>query len=121
MTRYYQLTEESVKKLSKLLDNARYQPPKLRRTDDGAISYAEPLRIFRTPAGGIPAAVGSTWGSALCTEHDEAGIAIGSETVRNHRTSIIPGNVFILATRVNSFLFVVEGNCPTSGGIIEEP
>lgn len=79
------------------------------------------LRIFRTPTGGIPAAVGAVWGSASCTEHDTAGIAIGSKTIRNHRTSIIPGNVFILAQAVGSMLFCVEGNCPTSGGIIEEP
>lgn len=70
-------------------------------------------RIFKTPSGGIDAAVGSTWGSATCDEYDEDGTDISNaETIYNHRTSIIPGEVFILVLAVGAKLFVWEGNCP---------
>jgi len=76
-------------------------------------------RIFLTPSGGIAAAVGSTWGSATCTEHDEFGVSISTTaTIYNQRTAIVPGNVFVLVLAVGSRLFVWESNCPTT---IPEP
>lgn len=76
-------------------------------------------RIFLTPTGGIAAAVGSTWGSATCTEHDEFGVSLSTTaTIYNQRTAIVPGNVFILVLAVGSRLFVWESNCPTT---IPEP
>ena len=76
-------------------------------------------RIFRTRSGGIPAASGSAWGSAICDEHDELGADLGTdETIYNQRTAIVPGNVFILVLAVGSRLFVWESNCPTT---IPEP
>jgi hypothetical protein len=76
-------------------------------------------RIFQTPSGGIPAASGSAWGSAICTEADEFGTLLtATATIYNQRTAIVPGNVFILALAVGTRLFVWESNCPTT---IPEP
>lgn len=68
------------------------------------------VRIFRTPSGGIAAN-----GSAVCDELNEARSAtIGTATIFNHRSSIIPGNVDVLAMSSGTKLWIVEGNCPTS-------
>lgn len=76
-------------------------------------------RIFKTPSAGIPAAVGASFGSATCTEHTNVGVSLATtETVYNHRTSIIPGEVFVLVLAVGDRLFVWEGNCPS---VISEP
>jgi hypothetical protein len=74
------------------------------------------MRMFKTPSGGIPAAVLLLPGSATCTEYPGGmGAPAGSTaTVKNHRTSIIPGNVFILAQAFGADLFCIEGNCPTT-------
>ena len=72
-------------------------------------------RLFRTPAGGIPAG----FGSAVCTEHDEFGVSLSTTaTIYNQRTALVPGNVFVLVLAVGSRLFVWESNCPTT---IPEP
>lgn len=77
--------------------------------------------MFKTPSGGIPAASGATPGSATCTEYPSgmAGAAGSTSTVKNHRTSIIPGDVFILAQAFGADIYCVEGNCPTS--LVEVP
>lgn len=79
------------------------------------------LRMFLTPSGGIPAASGTTPGSATCTEYPSgmAGSAGATATVKNHRTNIIPGGVFILVDSFGADLYCVEPNCPTT--IIEAP
>lgn len=76
-------------------------------------------RLFKTPTGGIPAASGSTWGSAVCDEYDDAGVdLLNTETIYNQRTAIVPGDVFVLVLPVGTRLFVWESNCPTT---ITEP
>lgn len=78
------------------------------------------MRMFKTPTAGIPAASGGAPGSASCTEYPSgmSGAAGASSVVKNHRTSIIPGEVFILALPFGADLYCVEGNCPT---VIAEP
>lgn len=77
------------------------------------------LRLFKTPSGGIPAATASSPGSATCVEYGAMGGTPGASfAVNNHRTSIIPGDVYILVGSVGSDLYCVEGNCPST---IAEP
>lgn len=74
------------------------------------------VRMFRTPSGGIPAGTSTTDGSATCTEYPagKGGPAGATATVKNHRTSIIPGEVFVLVQAFGADLYCIEGNCPTS-------
>jgi hypothetical protein len=74
------------------------------------------MRMFLTPSGGIPAAVGTVPGSAVCTELPAGmgGSAGSSVAVKNHRTSIIPGSVYILAMDFLGEPYCIEGNCPGS-------
>ncbi len=72
------------------------------------------VRIFRTPSGGIAAN-----SSATCDELNEARTTvIGSATVWNQRSSVVPGGVDILAMSSGTRLWMVEPNCPT---LITEP
>lgn len=72
------------------------------------------IRMFKTPSGGIPAASGATPGSANCLEYPSgmAGAAGSTVAVKNHRTSIIPGEVFILGQGFGGDVYCIEGNCP---------
>jgi len=89
MTRSYQLSDQSVKKLSKFLANPKYQPPKRRRetneaSSSGGVQYAYP------PSTGIPAATFNATtkatkpGTALCklaVENSPGIFTPGTETI----------------------------------------
>jgi hypothetical protein len=74
------------------------------------------VRMFKTPAGGVPAASGATPGSATCTEYPNGlgGSAGATATIYNHRTNVIPGDVFILVDFFGPDLYCVEPNCPAA-------
>jgi len=69
----------------------------------------------RAPAGGIPARVGSTPGSAVCTLYtwDGTAFALGTQadTIRNHYTAAVGANKDITVYRWAGALWVLTEQC----------